>query len=276
MPSYPKREAEGEFTIVPNHHNNVKPVKATPCAVLHRFLTPKCMKKVRQAQEQARILTKYPQPGSAHHNQLVHPYPPYDDGYGFPSPAPYQSGTTRVFKGRITTTFEGVESAIPTTEYLAYTPEQRQIVHYPPGVVINHGGWTNNTGKIPVPADAPPPPPPLQLNRHDSYPVNVPIDVGSDSGSHHSGGGSQKPKFEHGGSNKSNTGTNKGGEGGSGGSDSGQKKCDHCNSASHPAGDKQGSWVCSGCNQAHRFVKADCRVRLSGATLEVEQETTSS
>ncbi|OQV09262.1 hypothetical protein CLAIMM_13398 [Cladophialophora immunda] len=76
-------------------------------------------------------------------------------------PGQYASNTgiTRAFKGHITTTVHGVETIMPTHEYLNHPQETRSAI-LNPRLRLDSGYYPN---PIPPPPDAPPPPPPIDI-----------------------------------------------------------------------------------------------------------------
>lgn len=131
-------------------------------------------------------------PQNAIHIGAVQHYgqpPAYPDGHGrqwgsengllhgqlsFPLPTQcyMNAGQTRILNGQVTTTFRGVETVIPTHEYLSLTPGKREM--------IGHAGfYPNSNGFKPIapPPDAhtapPPPPPPPPAPESTSPPAQM-------------------------------------------------------------------------------------------------------
>ena len=118
---------------------------------------------------------------------------------------------------------------MPTSQYLAHTPEERQTIIHPPGLYLEY--IYPNSRPIPPPPGAPPPPRPINIET--GKPVKV-VDIAN------SGPAASLSEISEGG---------KGAEG--------NKKCPQCHHASNPAQVEDGTWICSGCHQSHRFVLAN-------------------
>jgi hypothetical protein len=98
----------------------------------------------------------------------------------------HTGGTTRSFHGTITTTVSGVETILPTQTFLTYSPEQRETIMHPTGVVQTSGyghvgGSYGNTASAPidVPPGAPPPPPPVDIKTGKPLTVKIASMAGS-------------------------------------------------------------------------------------------------
>lgn len=84
-----------------------------------------------------------------------------------PNNAPAATGNTRIFNGQLITTVRGVETNLPTHEYLHYAPEHRYMLLNPQGMQTplqyDYGPYAQNGRDPTLPPGAPPPPPPLSI-----------------------------------------------------------------------------------------------------------------
>ncbi|OCT52248.1 hypothetical protein CLCR_08972 [Cladophialophora carrionii] len=94
---------------------------------------------------------------------------------------PSRHGLTRTFSGQVTTTVHGVETILPTRDYLKHIPEDRHTIIHPPGLVMESG--YHNAKAMGPPLNAPPPPPPIDIKT--GRPLSVASGTASDVGSIH-------------------------------------------------------------------------------------------
>ncbi|KIX94943.1 uncharacterized protein Z520_09253 [Fonsecaea multimorphosa CBS 102226] len=135
--------------------------KGTAGTFLHRFRPwkPKCARN----SVQAKLLTG-PSPSESEVNSSPNisfgPVQHYGQvSYLHPGQYASNTGFTRAFKGHISTTIHGVETIMPTHEYLSHPQETRSTI-LNPHLRLDSGYYPH---PISPPPDAPPPPPPIDI-----------------------------------------------------------------------------------------------------------------
>ncbi|EXJ59196.1 hypothetical protein A1O7_06628 [Cladophialophora yegresii CBS 114405] len=101
-------------------------------------------------------------PTSHHPQNNLHFGPPQVYGhFAFLPSDPSRHGLIHAFTGQVTTTVHGVETILPTRDYLKHTPQDRHNIIHPPGLVMESG--YHNAKPMDPPPNAPPPPPPIDI-----------------------------------------------------------------------------------------------------------------
>ncbi|EXJ71382.1 uncharacterized protein A1O5_05189 [Cladophialophora psammophila CBS 110553] len=137
--------------------------KGTASTFLHQFCgwKPKCVRKSAQAKLLTGPSPSESETSSSPNAVLFGPLHQYGQvSYLHPGQYTSNTGITRAFKGYITTTVHGVETIMPTHEYLAHPQDTRSAI-LNPHLRLDSGYYPN---PIKPPPDAPPPPPPIDTS----------------------------------------------------------------------------------------------------------------
>ncbi|OAG42386.1 hypothetical protein AYO21_03262 [Fonsecaea monophora] len=136
--------------------------KGTATTLFHRFCPwrPKCARKAAQTKLLTGSSPSESEVNSSPNAVLFGPVQQYGQvSYLHPGQYASNTGITRAFKGHITTTVHGVETIMPTHEYLHHPEETRSAI-LNPRLRLDSGYYPN---PIKPPPDAPPPPPPIDI-----------------------------------------------------------------------------------------------------------------